>query len=93
MLDLLSSLSAPIRKRSSPVTGPPRYATAAIMSTLQPNRLSQAFARSSPAPLLPVPALPLLYEPEPYAADSGSFEYAWGTDEGSDRLPPDWYEF
>jgi hypothetical protein len=34
-----------------PVTGPPRYAAAAIKSTLHPNLLSQAFARSSPLPL------------------------------------------
>lgn len=34
-----------------PVTGPPKYAAAAIKSTLHPNLLSQAFALSSPLPL------------------------------------------
>jgi hypothetical protein len=71
-----------------PVTGPPRYAAAAIKSTLHPNLLSQAFARSSPLPL----AWPAEPPPPTNAADSGSLLYACGTDVGSARFPPAWYE-
>ena len=78
----------------APVIGPPRYETAAITSILHPKRLSQALARSaSPAApfddkYAPSPPPP---EPDAYADDSGSLEYAAGTADGSDRFPPDWY--
>ena len=56
------------RRRGSPVTGPPRYAAAAIKSTLQPNLLSHAFALSlSPFAYPLSPPNPPLLGPEPDA--------------------------
>ena len=76
------------------MTGPPKYAAAAMKSTLQPKRLSQAFALSA-SPLLmyagPEEEDGKAPEVRP-ARDSGSFEYDWGMDEGSEMEPPAWYE-